>query len=74
MDIYLHQANYQGHSDSVYKSTQFYKIWIKQEGEKVIVRKQGDLTKESKREYENFNKFMDNWGMIQKDCHLIKFK
>lgn len=73
MDIFLHQGHYQGDSDNDYKSTQVYKIWIKQEGSSIFVIKQ-DKSKSSKREYKHINEFFSNWGMIFRDCHNIKLK
>ncbi len=70
--IFLHQAYYQGQTDTEYQNTQFYKIWIKQSGEKFIVKRKDDVDNQSRREYTNFNEFINNWGMLQKDCHNIK--
>lgn len=70
--VFLHQANYQGSPDSFYKSTHFYKLWIKQQDGKFVIREQNDANKVSRREYVNFNEFINSWGMLQKDCHNIK--
>lgn len=74
MEVYLHQGYYWGDSDKDYKSTEVYKIFIKQVGETIMIKKQEDNVKPapSKREYKNLNEFFKNWGMVFRDCNNIK--
>lgn len=72
MDIFLYQGHYQSSSDDNYKSTQIYKIWVKQDGEKFLVKKQDDTTGASVRRYANFNELFNEWGLLFKDPRLIK--
>lgn len=69
MDIFLHRGRYQGDTDDQYNNNHQYKIWIKQDGEKIMVKQHHDHIphKNSRRDYNNLNEFMDNWGMINKD-------
>ncbi len=70
-DIYLHQGRYQGKTDKDYNNATFYQIWIKG-GDSIIVKKQNDTDKSSRREYKSLNEFFKNWGMVTKDCNNIK--
>lgn len=74
MEVYLHQGHYQGVTDKDYKSTGVYKIFIKQIGQSIMIKKQNDTIKPapSKREYKDLNEFFSNWGMVFRDCHNIK--
>lgn len=67
--IYLYQGFYQGKTDEEYNSTQFYKIWIKQSSQLIIIKKQDGT---ARRMYGSLISFFAEWGLVQMDCHLIK--
>ena len=72
MDIFLYVGKYQSGSNEQYKSTEQYPIWVKQDGEKFLVKKQDDTTGASIRKYANFNELFNEWGLLFKDSRLIK--
>ncbi len=72
MDIYLYDASYQSSSDSSYSSTQRYSLWIKQDGNTILIKKENDVDGSSRRKYANINEFFDHWGLVSKNCRNIK--
>ena len=72
MEIYLYNASYQNRSDSSYSSTQRYAIWIKQDGEAILIKKENDTDGSSRRKYANINEFFEYWGLVNKDYRNIK--
>lgn len=74
MDIYLYNASYQSSSDNSYSSTQRYAIWVKQDGESIMIKKEKDTDGTSRRKYSNLDEFFNHWGLVSKDCRNIKLQ